>query len=71
MGSSLFPRLSPGVLTIGGHAVPGYKALQYGSTLLVLPCVVLLLVLWLSRQRPEPLGEYPALPKSWRVATLM
>jgi hypothetical protein len=68
-GTSVFPRLSQGVLTTWGHEVPGYKVLQYGSTLLGLPCVVLLLVLWLSRQRPSPLGGSPALPRSWRVAS--
>ena len=66
-GSGLIPRMDESVLTIRGHDVPGYKALQYGSTLVVLPCVVLLLVLWLSRQRPSPLGGLPALSKSWRV----
>jgi hypothetical protein len=36
-GSSLFPSLNDNVLTIWGYAMPGYKALQYGSSLVLLP----------------------------------
>ena len=67
-GSSLFPRLNDNVVTIWGYDVPGYKALQYGSTLVLFPCVVLWVVYWLSRQRPVPLGALPAVPKFWRLS---
>ena len=67
-GSSLFPRLNDNVLTIWGYDLPAYKALQYGSSLVLLPCIVLLVVYWFSRQRPVPLGGLPALPKLWLVS---
>ena len=66
-GSNVFPSLNASVLTIWGHAVPGYKAVQYGSTLVFLPFVLVVLVVWLGRQRPTPLDGLPALPKSWRL----
>jgi hypothetical protein len=64
-GTSVFPRLNDNVLTIWGYNVPRYKPLQYGSSLVLLPCIVLLVAYWLSRQRPVPLGELPTLPKFW------
>ncbi len=36
-GSSLFPQLNDNVLTIWGYHMPGYKALQYGSSLVLCP----------------------------------
>ncbi len=68
LGSSLFPRLNDNVLTIWGYDMPGHKALQYGSSLVLLPCIVLLVVYWLSRQTPVPLAELPTLPKFRRVS---
>lgn len=63
-GTHVFPRLNETALTIGGHAIPGYKLLQYGSTLIGLPCILLLLATWLYRQAPSPLGGHPALSGS-------
>ncbi len=60
-GTQLFPRLNEAALTIDGHAVPGYKLLQYGSTLVGLPCLLLLLARRLHRQAPGPLDGYPVL----------
>ena len=55
-------------MTIGGHAVPGFKLLQYGSTLFGLPCLLLLLARWLYRQTPGSLGGYAVLSGSTKVA---
>jgi membrane-bound metal-dependent hydrolase YbcI (DUF457 family) len=67
-GTRLVPWLNDEALAIWGHGVPGYKALQYGSTLVVLPCMAALLVRWLARQPPAPLDGLPTLPKLARVA---
>jgi hypothetical protein len=70
-GSMLFPWLNERVLTIAGQDVAGHKALQYGSTLVFLPLIVLLFGYWLIRQRPQPLAGLPALPGHWRAAVYM
>jgi Domain of unknown function (DUF4184) len=67
-GTMLFPWLNERVLTIAGQGMAGYKALQYGSTLVFLPLIVLLFVYWLIRERPQPLAGLPALPAYWRAA---
>ena len=66
-GTSAFPQLNRTALTIGGHPVPGFKALQYGSTLIGLPCLGLLLAAWLVRRRPEPLSGTPTLPAPFKA----
>ena len=66
-GSSVFPRLNDRVLTIQGHKLLGYKALQYGSTFVLLPCLVILLFIWFSRQKSGQLDAAQALPKFWRM----
>jgi hypothetical protein len=38
------------------------------STLVFLPFVLVVLMVWLGRQRPGPIDGLPALPKSWRLA---
>jgi hypothetical protein len=67
-GTNFFPRLNENLLTTWGHGTPGYKVLQYGSTLVLLPSMALLLILWIYHRRPEPLGGPPDLPRPWRVA---
>lgn len=66
-GTRLFPRLDETVLTVWGNAVPGYKLLQYGSTLIGLPCLVLLLAVWLYRRGPETSGGRQGLRASAKV----
>ncbi len=60
-GTRLIPSLNQTVLIVAGDAIPGFKLLQYGSTLIGLPCLALLLFAWLSRQTPEPVVEGSAL----------
>jgi hypothetical protein len=67
-GTMLFPWLNERVPIIAGQDVAGYKALQYGSTLVFLPLIVLLFGYWLIRKRPQPLAGLPALPAFWRAA---
>jgi hypothetical protein len=62
------PRLNQTTLTIWGHAIPGFKLVQYSSTLIGLPCLVLLLAIWLYRRRPESLGGDPVLSGSSKIA---
>jgi hypothetical protein len=59
-GTRLLPGLDRTTLTLAGHALPGYKVLQYGSTLVGLPCLALLLVVWLRRRKPEPIVGFGA-----------
>jgi Domain of unknown function (DUF4184) len=66
-GTQLFSRLNETALTIGGHAIPGFKLLQYGSTLFGLPCILLLLATWLYRQTPGSLGGNPILSGSTKA----
>jgi hypothetical protein len=70
-GTHLFPRLNETALTIWGHAIPGFKVLQYGSTLFGLPCLVLLLATWLSRRAPRSLGENPVLSRYSKIAAYL
>ena len=70
-GTSLMPWLNNDVLTMWGHGVPGYTALQYGSTLVLLPCMAVLFVGWLARQEPAPLAGLPTLPKLGRVSVCL
>lgn len=67
-GTRLFPWLNDDVLTLWGHGVPGYKVLQYGSSLLLLPCMAVLLIGWLANQKPAPLAGLPALPALVRIS---
>jgi hypothetical protein len=70
-GTRLIPWLDTTVLTVAGHAVPGYKLMQYGSTALGLPLLAALAVAWLSRQpsaRPESL---PSVPRAARLAAVL
>jgi hypothetical protein len=60
-GVELFPRLKETAVTIAGHDVLGFKVLQYGSTIVGLPCLVLILAGWLSRQTPRTLDGHPHL----------
>ena len=64
-GTLLLPSLDEAALTVRGQGVPGYKALQYGSTLVGLPGLGLILAAWLVRREPEDPDLLPALPKAW------
>jgi hypothetical protein len=66
-GTRLVPWLDTTVLTVAGHAVPGYKLMQYGSTAVGLPLLAALAVVWLRRQAPAPLDSLPSLPLAVRV----
>ncbi len=70
-GTELFPQLNDHVATVWGYDMPGYKALQYGSTLVLLPCLALLVVIWLCRQTPGHVGGRPGLPAFWKVIIYM
>lgn len=63
-GTRLFPRLAEPLLGVGPYTLPGYKALQYGSTAIGLPLLVGLLVVWLLRQPRETIGSLPVLSRS-------
>lgn len=49
-GVNLLPVLDRELLSVFGREVTGYKALQYGSTVVFLPLLFLLAALWLRRQ---------------------
>jgi hypothetical protein len=70
-GARLFPGLDETALTFQGHAIPRFKLLQYGSTLIGLPCLVLLLAIWLTRREPEGLGGRPSLSRTSKVAACL
>lgn len=53
-GVSLLPVLERELLTLFGRGVTGYKALQYGSTVVLLPAVLLWALLWVRRQPSQP-----------------
>ena len=53
-GVRLIPELNLSILYIGGVELRGYKLAQYGSTILGLPAMALLLVHWLGRRRRAP-----------------
>jgi hypothetical protein len=58
-------------LTIAGHAIPGYKVIQYGSTAVGLPLLAALAVLWLSRQPSARLESLPKVPRAARLAVIL
>ena len=70
-GTLLVPCLDATALTVAGHAVPGYKVLQYGSTAVGLPFLAALAILWLTRQAAAPLDALPSVPRAVRVATVL
>lgn len=70
-GTHLVHALYETVPIVGGYAIPGYKLLQYGSTLIRLPCLALLLGAWLYRQTPEPVDEELALVGASKVAVCL
>lgn len=66
-GTRIFPGLHQTALTIGGHAFPGFKLLQYGSTFIGLPCLVILLTIWLHGRDPEGPGGSSGLSTSSKI----
>jgi hypothetical protein len=58
-------------MTVAGHAVPGYKVMQYGSTAVGLPLLAALAIVWLSRQSPVPLDSLPSVSRTARLAALL
>ena len=69
-GTELIPWLNDLVLTLGGHGIPGFKVLQYGSTVVGLPILAILGLLWLRRQSPKPVEGLARLTRGGRVAVL-
>jgi|GEM_PF-1632151 len=63
-GVRLFPVLNETALVTADGPLPWYQVLQHGSTLLLLPPVILGSLIWLSRQPSHELPEVKLLP-SW------
>jgi hypothetical protein len=53
-GTRRFPSLESTWLTVANHSIPGFKVLQYGSTLVCLPALVTGVGIWLARRAPSP-----------------
>lgn len=70
-GTQLFPVLNETVMTIGSYDVPGFKLLQYGSTLVGLTWLLLLLGAWLARQTPVPLESLPHSSRATRAVAYL
>lgn len=71
-GTQLLPALNQTALTLGGQAIPGFKLVQYGSTAIGLPFLLLVLAIWLCRQEPAASVDMPRLPARTKIAvTLM
>jgi Domain of unknown function (DUF4184) len=70
-GTRLVPWLDTTALTIAGHAIPGYKVIQYGSTAVGLPLLAALAVVWLSHQPSARLESLPSVPRSARLAAIL
>jgi hypothetical protein len=70
-GMRLLPGLNETALTMWGHAMPGFKVLQYGSTVIGLPCLMLLLAIWLLRRNPAGPGGRPGLSVPSKVVALL
>jgi len=49
-GSALIPQLALPWLTLSGHAIPGSKVLQYGSSVVGLPLLAVIVARWYRRQ---------------------
>lgn len=67
-GTAAFPSLNETALTVGGRALPWYKVLQEGSSLVGLPWLGWLLAGWLSRRRALEAPVGLALPVGWKAA---
>jgi hypothetical protein len=70
-GTRLFPRLNETAVTMWGHPIPGYQLLQDGSTFIGLPCLGLLLAIWLYRRETEGPGGLPVLSASWKIVAYL
>ena len=68
-GNQLIPALNRTVLTIAGQPIPGYKVLQYSSSLAGLPILFLCLLLWL-RSAPTHVVPPSPLPSAARKAAI-
>lgn len=68
-GTQTFPGLNLTAFTVLGRAVPAYKALQYGSSLVGLPALALLAIVWL--RRAEPTNDPASLPTWLRAGGLI
>ena len=69
-GTDHFPWLSNTALMVGGKPVPWFKVFQYGSTLVGLPCLAVLIARWLGRQ-PTASDVNPRLSPASRVVALV
>lgn len=66
-GSQLMPILNSSI-AIGGFHVPGYKALQYGSTFIGLPLLAWLTAIELNRTMP--MFRRGTLPSQWKLVAI-
>jgi hypothetical protein len=66
-GTHVLPWLNSPAVTIGSHSLPGYKLVQYGSSLIGLPLLAFLLVRTLRRRPVESLDGLPRLSPAGRV----
>jgi len=68
-GTRLFPVLEQTVFSLGSYPVAGYKVVQYGSSLIGLPLLGILLGVWLVQQPARPIepGESLSAPWKWEV----
>ncbi|MEL6130382.1 MAG: DUF4184 family protein [Cyanobacteria bacterium J06628_4] len=66
-GSQLMPILNSSI-AIGGFHVPGYKALQYGSTFIGLPLLAWLTAIELNRTMP--MFRRGTLPSQWKLVAV-
>lgn len=65
-GVKLFPLLEQTVHTIAGANIHGYELLQYGSTFIGMPILLLCLVAWFRSSHPQSIPP-SVLPKKIRI----
>ncbi|MEL7083797.1 MAG: DUF4184 family protein [Cyanobacteria bacterium P01_G01_bin.4] len=72
-GTQLIPVLNRTVLTIGNQPIPGYKLVQYGSSAIGLPLLLVFLLMWLrtSHPRATPPSPLTATTRTAIIASLL
>ena len=65
-GVKLFPLLDKAVHTIAGSDIHGYELLQYGSTIIGIPILLLCLMTWFRSSHPQSIPP-SVLPKNIRI----
>jgi len=73
LGSELVPVLSVPWVEVGGYAIPGYRLLQHGSSVVGLPLLVMIVVRWYRRQPLDAAPAAAAAPRalSWLALSLI